>query len=276
MSSMRVAALLKAVDEFREKLTEHRELWGKSLSQPIPDYSVRNREELEAQCQWLTRRLGALRSYIERFDSEWLMVHPATGVRWDVLDAAASLNQVAQAKGPSLRGAIEKLNGIAGKLETLDQDDEVPADPAISIRAGMPPDRVMLAYLANLHPYISKGCTRLFVDGHHAQAVEQAAKAVFQYLREATRLTLDGAPLATQAFSLKNPILAFSDLSDDTKRNEQVGFMEMLSAFAKGVRNPLAHTHGKFEETQKAFEYLVLASLFCRRVDDATPKPPAP
>ena len=58
MSSMRVAALLKAVDEFREKLTEHRELWGKSLSQPIPDYPVRNREELEAQCQWLTRRLG--------------------------------------------------------------------------------------------------------------------------------------------------------------------------------------------------------------------------
>jgi hypothetical protein len=71
-------------------------------------------------------------------------------------------------------------------------------------------------------------------------------------------------------------VLAFSDLTDETKRNEQVGFMEMLAAYAKGVRNPLAHTHGKLEEAQKAFEYLALASLFCRRIDDASPKPPAP
>jgi uncharacterized protein (TIGR02391 family) len=129
----------------------------------------------------------------------------------------------------------------------------------------------MLSYLEHLHPYIAKGCSRLFVDEHYAQAVEESAKAVFQYLREITGLTLDGAALAQQALSVKSPILAFSDLADETKRNEQVGFMEMLAAFAKGVRNPLAHTHGKLEEQQKAFEYLCLASLF-RRINDATPK----
>jgi hypothetical protein len=99
---MRVSALLVALDEFRTKLIEHKELWGRSLSQPIPAYPVRNREELEAQSHWLTRRLGALRSYIERFDDEWLMVHPATGARWDALDASVSLNHVAQTKGPAL------------------------------------------------------------------------------------------------------------------------------------------------------------------------------
>jgi len=269
---MRVADLLIAVDEFRQKLIEHRELWGQSLSQPIPDYPVRNREELEAQSHWLTRRLGALRTFIERFDNQWIMVHPATGVRWDVLDAATSLNQVAQAKGPSIRGAIEKLNVIAGKLETLDQADYIPADQAAPIKPGIAPDRLMSAYLAHLHHYISAGCSKLFIDGHYAQAVEESAKAVFQYLREATGLAIDGAALATHAFSLKNPILAFSDLADETKRSEQVGFMEMLGAYAKGVRNPLAHTHGKLEEAQKAFEYLVLASLLCRRIDDAAPK----
>lgn len=273
---MRVSAVLAALDEFRRKLIEHRDLWAKSLSQPLPDYPVRNRQELEAQSQWLTRRLGALRSYIERFDDEWLMVHPGTGVRWDALDASVSLGQVAQAKGPSLRSTIEKLNTIAGKLETLDQDDEIPSDPNVPVRSGLPPDRIVLAYLAHLHPYIAKGCTKLFVDGHYTQAVEESAKAVFQYLRDVTGLSLDGAALATQAFSIKKPILAFSDLSDDTKRNEQIGFMELLAAFAKGVRNPLAHTHGKVEEAQKAFEYLVMASLLCRRIDDASPKPTAP
>lgn len=273
---MRVSELLAALDEFRQKLIEHRDLWGNSLSQPIPGYPVRNQEELESQSHWLTRRLGALRSFIERFDDEWLMVHPATGVRWDALDASVSLNQVAQAKGPAIRSTIEKLNTIAGKLETLDQDDNIPADRNVPLKSGLAPDRIMLAYLNHLHPYIAKGCAKLFVDGHYAQAVEESAKAVFQYLREATALTLDGSALATHAFSVKNPVLAFSDLSDETKKNEQVGFMEMLSAFAKGVRNPLAHTHGKLEEAQKAFEYLALASLFCRRIDDASPKPTAP
>lgn len=272
MNSMRVAALLSALDEFRGRLIEHRDLWGKSLDQSMPNHPVRNRAELETQSHWLTRRLGALRSYIERFDSQWLMSHPASGVRWDVLDASVGLNQVAQIKGPALRSVIEKLNTIAGKLETLDQDDEIPADQDMPLRSGLAPDRIMQAYLSHLHPYIAKGCTKLFVDGHYAQAVEESAKAVFQYLREATALPLDGAQLATQAFSIKNPILAFSDLADDTKKSEQVGFMEMLSAFAKGVRNPLAHTHGRIEEAQKAFEYLTLSSLFCRRIDDASPK----
>jgi len=56
------------------------------------------------------------------------------------------------------------------------------------------------------------------------------------------KTALDGATLAQHSFSLKSPILAFSDLADETKRNEQLGFMEMLAVFTKGVRNPLAHT----------------------------------
>jgi uncharacterized protein (TIGR02391 family) len=272
MSSMRVSELLAALDEFRGKLIKHRELWGNSLNSTIPGFPVRNQNELEEQSHWLTRRLGALRPYIERFDSEWVMVHPATGARWDALDAAASLSAVAQMKGASIRTVIDKLNTIAGRLETLDPNDLMPADRTAPLRSGLGPDRLMLSYLGHLHPYIAQGCSGLFVDGHYAQAVEESAKAVFQYLREASGLTLDGAALAQQAFSLKNPILAFSDLADETKRNEQLGFMEMLAAFAKGVRNPHAHTHGKLEEQQKAFEYLCVASLFCRRIDDATPK----
>ncbi|API75192.1 TIGR02391 family protein [Ralstonia solanacearum] len=275
MDSMRVGELLQALDEFQQKLIEHRKLWGESLSQPIPSYPVRNVDELEKQSQWLTRRLGALRPYIERFDAEWMMAHQATGSVWDALDAAVGLSSVSQIKGPSLRSVVEKLNTIAGRLEALDQDAVVPADRAVPLKSGLPPDQIMLAYLNHLHPYIAKGCTKLFVDGHYAQAVEESAKAVFQYLRDASGLTLDGASLAQQAFSLKSPILAFSDLSDETKKNEQLGFMEMLAAYAKGVRNPLAHTHGKLEEAQKAFEYLCMASLFCRRIDDASPKPVA-
>lgn len=109
---MRVSELLAALDEFRSKLIEHRELWGNSLSSPIPSFPVKNKNELEAQSDWLTRRLGSLRPYIERFHSAWMMNHPATGVTWDALDAATGLTAVSQVKGPSLGNVIQKLTPL--------------------------------------------------------------------------------------------------------------------------------------------------------------------
>ncbi len=188
------------------------------------------------------------------------------------MEAAVGLTAVAQAKGPSLRNTVQKLDQIIGRLQGLNPDDDVPEDPGQPIHPGAAFDYLVLGYLHHLHPYISKGCSPLFIDGHYSQAIEEAAKAVFQYLREKTSLSSNGSALAEAIFSLKSPILAFNDLSDETKRNEQLGFMEILKGFAKGVRNPLAHTHGQQETAQKAFEYLVFASLLCRRIDDAAPK----
>jgi len=273
---MKVRELIVALEEFQRNLSEHQKLWGGSLDRTIPDFPLRNIDELTEQSRWLSRRAGALRPFIERFDNEWLMHHPATGVRWDALDAAVGMAAIAQAKGVSLRTAIQKLDQIIGRLQTMDQDEIVPDDPSKPMRPGLSADRIMLVYLDHLHSFIERGCSQLYRDGHYAQAVEEASKAVFQYIRNATGLTTDGAALVQTAFSVKNPILAFSDLADDTKKSEQVGFMEMLAAFAKGVRNPLTHSHGKLEEAQKAFEYLVMASLLCRRVDDATPKASKP
>ena len=96
MASMLVAELVAALDDFRTKLIEHRTLWSKSLGDPIPTQPVRNIDELEEQSAWLTRRLGALRPYIQRFDNEWIMQHPATGVRWDALDEAVGLSSASQ------------------------------------------------------------------------------------------------------------------------------------------------------------------------------------
>ena len=275
---MKVTDLLQALEEYQKKLIEHKELWGKSLSQPIPDYPVRNIDELQELTKWLNRRLGGLRPFIERFDDSWVMVHPGTGASWNALDTSIGMQAVAQAKGPSIRTCIDKVDQIIGKLQIMDPEDDIPEDQSRPIKPGVDVNYLVLGYLNHLHPFIYNGCSQLFngcsqlfIDGHYAQAVEEAAKAVFQYIRNVTGLTGDGATLAQNAFSVKSPILAFSDLSDENKKNEQVGFMEMLKGLAKGVRNPLAHTHGNKEEAQKAFEYLIFASLLCRRIDDASP-----
>jgi uncharacterized protein (TIGR02391 family) len=267
---MNVTELKGELEKFHADLRAHQDLWQTSLDDIVPN--PQHPKELRAQSKRLTRTLGKLRPYIERFKPHWVMQHPARGVTWDALDAAVSNDEVAKIKAASLNALLASLDQIIGRLEAMQADDIVPENRDHAIGSGAPADKIMMAYLQQLHPTIAKGCTKLFLDGHFIQAIEESCKAVFQHIRDRSGLKGDGAALIEKAFSVKNPILAFSDLSDETKHNEQIGFMEMLKGYAKGVRNPLAHTHGKQEEMNKAFEFLVMASLFCRRIDDSGPE----
>jgi uncharacterized protein (TIGR02391 family) len=142
-------------------------------------------------------------------------------------------------------------------------------------------DGAMGVYVEHLHSLIVDECVPLFRDEHYAQAIGECSKAVFHHLREKTGIDKDGVALAQEVFSEKNPVLAVSDLKTETSNNEQVGFMHLLTGFARAVRNPLAHSVGLSYDRERAFEYLVLASLLCRRIDEArnleldrTPHPP--
>jgi diguanylate cyclase (GGDEF)-like protein len=126
---MKILEIRTALEEFQQRLKEHEELWGKSLGQPLPDYAVINHEALRAQSQWLSRQLGALRPFIIRFEPEWNLYHPATGIAWDALDAATGLTAVAQIKGPSLEMVSGKIGQVIGRLEALDQGGEVSENP---------------------------------------------------------------------------------------------------------------------------------------------------
>jgi hypothetical protein len=44
-----------------------------------------------------------------------------------------------------------------------------------------------------------------------------------------------------KAFSPSNPVLKFNDLSDQSDRDEQKGFMMLFYGAVSGLRNPRAH-----------------------------------
>ena len=265
---MKVIDLKNSITEFQKKLNEHRELWSKSLDRSIPDYPIRNTEELKGQAKWLSHCLGGLRPYLERFKDSWIMKIQLTGTVWNALDSAVTLNDTAGIKGPSLRNVISELDKIIGQLESMNPDDDIPVDNSKQIKPGIEYDRVILGYLEKLHPYIYESCSNLFIDGHYTQAIEESVKAVYEYIRRKTNLDIDGENLVNKVFGKNKPILSFGSLDNKNIYNEQVGFMNMLKGFYQGVRHPLAHTQGKKEKMIKAFEYLVMASLFCRRIDD--------
>ena len=78
----------------------------------------------------------------------------------------------------------------------------------------------------------------------------------------------DGNELMEYVFSVKNPVLAFNDLKNESDRNEQKGFMGMLSGAVSGLRNPRAHRLMK-DDPERALEFIAFVSLLAKLVDGA-------
>jgi uncharacterized protein (TIGR02391 family) len=157
---------------------------------------------------------------------------------------------VARAIG-KLQSAITVLN------ERLDESGETAAARTITAYKGL-----------NLHPEIARAASGLYHDGHYANAVEAAVKALNGLVRLRSQLDVDGMTLMERAFGPTNPILKFNDLSDQSDRDEQRGFMMMFSGAVSGLRNPRSH---KFihDDPERALEFIAFVSLLAKLLDEA-------
>lgn len=127
-----------------------------------------------------------------------------------------------------------------------------------------------LVFLAELlHPWIIEHAFEQYRSGHYRDSVLNAYVAIGDLIREKTGLKQDGAALATQAFSLKEPRLIFSEIDSESGKNDQIGFMQIIQGSFTGIRNPKAHSIRHDLTEEKAAQYLVLASLLARRISEA-------
>jgi len=121
-----------------------------------------------------------------------------------------------------------------------------------------------------IHPKIIKVCGKLFADGHYSQAIFEAFKAINNMVKEKSGLIgHDGKDLMAQTFKLTSPKLRWSKLTTESEKNEQEGFMFLFMGAMVGVRNPKAHDEVIQRDKTKTLEYLSLASLLAKRVDEA-------
>lgn len=122
----------------------------------------------------------------------------------------------------------------------------------------------------NIHSRLIEVSGQLFANKHYAQAIFEAFKEVEATVRDKSGLThMDGTKLMTSALNLKNPKLKFSDLKSRSDRDEQEGFMHIFMGTMLGIRNPKAHYQIEQKDPVKTLEYLALASLLLRIVDEA-------
>lgn len=125
------------------------------------------------------------------------------------------------------------------------------------------------AILDLLHPRVTAAAYAHFKGGRFRDAVLNSVVAVFDLIRERTGLDNDGAELVAEVFSLQRPHLVFSTLDNESGRNDQKGFIQILQGVYQGVRNPKAHTLTINPSQNVAAQYLVFSSLLCRRVEEA-------
>lgn len=110
----------------------------------------------------------------------------------------------------------------------------------------------------------------LYINGHSAQAVEEAFKYVNNLVKLRTGLTSDGATLMNSAFSPGAPMLKLSVLKTQSQRDQQLGYMMMTAGAMTGVRNPRAHEHRHLDNPRVALELLCIANHLARIIRSAT------
>src|SRR5262249_24706613 len=151
-----------------------------------------------------------------------------------------------------LRGCIDQLEGLGAA-----GSDQRPGDG----RRGSWEDL--------LNDAVRASALQQYRDGHWRDAVLNALIAVFDLLRSRTGLDMAGDPLVTRAFSADHPLLAVADVTTESGRNDQVGFMILMQGAYRVVRNPKAHSLQHDLTALSAAQYLVFASLLARRVEEA-------
>ena len=108
----------------------------------------------------------------------------------------------------------------------------------------------------------------MYLDGHYANAIVDAVKALNNLVRLHSGKDLDGDKLMTTVFSPDNPILRFNDLEDQSDRDEQKGFMMMFAGVVAGLRNPRAHTLIQ-DDPEHALEFIAHVSHLAKLLDRA-------
>ena len=126
----------------------------------------------------------------------------------------------------TLQTAVEMLDE---KLEDLGESESGRAQRALAETA--------------LHQAIETASGDLYRNGHYADALLRACTALNTLIQTQTGIfDADGTDLMLRVFSPNEPILKFTNLTNDHEKGEQKGMMFLYAGAMLALRNPRAHT----------------------------------
>ncbi len=127
------------------------------------------------------------------------------------------------------------------------------------------------AFWQLLHPRIVALARPRFEKALYGDAVESCFKeinsAVKHLYLDATGRESDGAGLMNSAFSPNDPVIRLTDMTTQSERDEQQGYMQIYAGAMTGIRNPKAHANIN-PDSRKTLHLVALASLLMYRLDE--------
>jgi uncharacterized protein (TIGR02391 family) len=132
--------------------------------------------------------------------------------------------------------------------------------------------------LYNLHPQIKKVSWKQFKDGNYKESAQNALVEVVDQVKikaghpkSQNGKEYDGDDLMNRVFGCDNqtPIIKLNSLVDSLDKAEQRGMMNLFKGIV-GIRDKKAHHNFIQNDPQKALEYLALASLLMRLLDESS------
>jgi len=122
--------------------------------------------------------------------------------------------------------------------------------------------------LLKFHPRIVDASRSQFRSGHYAEAIFNAFKCIEILAKEKSGSRKRGTALMQDIFSENNPIIKLNNMQQDFEIDEQQGFRFIYAGAMLGIRNPNAHADIPQKDPYRTLEYLSLASLLTKRLDE--------
>jgi len=141
------------------------------------------------------------------------------------------------------------------------------------IQKNFPNEKNRNYYWDDIHENIKCVSKNRYESGHYADAVEAAFKEVIKKLKDyvnmKTDLSFDGDKAVNRAFGFENqePIIKFNSVRTVEEKDEQRGIMYLYKGIV-GIRNRKAHENILLNDKYRTLEYLALASLLMRLLDE--------
>lgn len=119
-----------------------------------------------------------------------------------------------------------------------------------------------------LHPKVTELAKERFESGFFADSVSVCLREINTIIKEYVRLRineeLDGVPLLERAFSIRNPIIAFANLENESGRNIHKGYKKIFEGVFLGVRNPKAHENLNPDENKTKHLLFLVSFMFLK------------
>lgn len=122
--------------------------------------------------------------------------------------------------------------------------------------------------LMELHPKIVEVTRSQFKSGHYSEAIFNAFRCIEIRVKKKSGLKKRGWSLMQDAFNENHPRIKINSMQNDYEIDEQAGFKHIYAGAMLGIRNPKAHADIKQKDSHRTLEYLSLASLLVKRVEE--------